>query len=316
MLVRPKDYIVIDNKYYFAVVSEYQEDERALTWLRYVKDDNVMQKLETGKAGAIVKEIYPDFVFHSQYADIELHGIALNLIKKIYYPEEAIDRLLNCSAPDSIQKDAINFIELLINAGINKQCLGITGSLMLNTHNSGSDIDMVVYGRENFFKVRAVIKDLMKSDQLNYLDEEFWQDAYQRRDCSISFEEYQWHESRKFNKFISGTTKVDVSMIPDKTERVKERGPFNKLGKKRIEAAVIDDTFSYDFPARYIVEHESINEIVSYTATFTGQVEKEERIEAEGYVEQGSDGKNRLLVGSSREATGEYIRVINEKIIN
>ena len=313
MLVRPKDYIVIDDSYFFAVVSEYQEDERALTWLRYVKDGNVMQKLETDKAGEIVKEIYPDFVFHSEYADIELHGIALNLIKKIYYPKETIDRLLNSSAPDSTQKDAISFIKLLIKEGINKQCLGITGSLMLDMHNSDSDIDMVIYGRENFFKVRTVIKNLMKSSQLSYLDKEFWQDAYQRRDCSISFEEYQWHESRKFNKCVSGTTKVDVSMVPDENERVKECGPFKKSGKKRIEAAIIDDTFSYDFPARYIIEHESINEIVSYTATYTGQVEKEERIEAAGYVEQGSDGKNRLLVGSSREATGEYIRVINEK---
>lgn len=312
MLSRPKDYIVIDDSYFFAVVSEYQEEERALTWLRYIKDDNVMQKLETDKAGDIVKGIYPDFVFHSQYADIELHAIPLNTIKKIYYPEETIDRLLNSSAPDSIQKDAIGFIELLIEAGIDKRCLGITGSLMLDTHNSDSDIDMVVYGRENFFKVRTVIKDLMNSDLLNNLDEAFWQDAYQRRNCSINFEEYQWHESRKFNKCISGTTKVDISMIPNEVERVKEYGPFKKSGHEKIEATVINDTCSFDFPARYIIKHESINEIVSYTATYTGQAEKEERIEVAGVVEQGSDGKKRLLVGSSREATGEYIRVINK----
>lgn len=312
MFVRPKDYIVIDDSYFFAVVSEYQEDERALTWLRYVKDDNVMQKLDTNKAGKIVKELYPDFIFHSQYADAKLHGIPLNCIKKIYYPEETVSALLVNSIPDNIQKDAINLIKLLIKAGIDKQCLGITGSLMLGRHNSDSDIDMVVYGRDNFFQVRTAIKELMKSDQLHYLDEAYWQDAYQRRDCSISFEEYQWHESRKFNKCISGTTKVDVSMLPDEVERVKEYGPFKKSRYEKIDATVITDTYSFDFPARYIIKHESINEIVSYTATYTGQAEKEERIEAAGYVEQGCDGKKRLLVGSSREATGEYIRVMNK----
>jgi predicted nucleotidyltransferase len=219
---------------------------------------------------------------------------------------------LNSSTPDRIQKDAVNFIELLLQAGIDKQCLGITGSLMLDTHNSDSDIDMVVYGRENFFKVRSAIKELMQSGQLNYLDEKFWQDTCQRRDCSLSFEEYQWHESRKFNKCISGSTKVDISMIPDDTERVVEQGPFKKIENEKVEATVITDTYSFDFPARYIIEHESINEIVSYTATYTGQAEKQEKIEAAGYVEQGSDGKKRLLVGSSREATGEYIRVMNK----
>lgn len=312
MFVRPKDYIVIDDSYFFAVVSEYQEDGRVLAWLRYVKDNNVVQKLDTHKAGKIVKEIYPDFIFHSQYVDAELHGVPLNRIKKIYYPEETIDRLLNSSTPDSIQKDAINFIELLLQTSIDKQSLGVTGSLMLDTHDSDSDIDMVVYGRENFFNVRAAIKDLMKSGQLNYLDEAFWQDAYQRRDCSISFEEYQWHELRKFNKCISGTTKVDVSMLPDEAERVKEYGPFKKSGHEKIDATVITDTYSFDFPARYIIKHESINEIVSYTATYTGQAKKEEKIEAAGYVEQGSDGKKRLLVGSSREAMGEYIRVMHK----
>ena len=311
MLIRPKDYIIIDDNYFFAVVSEYQEDERALTWLRYVKDNKEMQKLDTGKAGEIVKEQYPEFVYHSQYADIDLHGIPFTSMGKVLHPEDTVESLLENAMPDKIQIDAITFLQLLIKAGVEKKYIGITGSLMLDTHNKNSDIDMVVYGRENFYKVRTAIKGLMKKGELNYLDKAFWQDAYQRRDCSISFENYQWHEARKFNKCVSGNTKVDISMVPDEDERVKEYGPFKKLGQKKIESIVLDDAYSYDFPARYIIDHEIINEVVSYTATYTGQAEKDERIEASGYIEQGSDGKKRLLVGSSREADGEYIRVIN-----
>lgn len=310
MLIRPKDYIVIDNKYYFAVVSEYQEDERALTWLRYVNIGNGMQKLKTDEAGAVIKAVFPEFLFHSQYADIDLHGIPFDLINQIYRPENTVKNLLINTAPDKVQTDAINLINLLINAGIKQQYLGITGSLMLNTHNDNSDIDMVVYGRDNFYKVRAVIKGLIETEKLNSLDFDFWQDAYQRRDCSISFKDYQWHESRKFNKCVSGKTKVDISMVPDEKERVKEFGPFKKYGHEKIVATVTDDTYAYDFPARYIIEHERIQEIVSYTATYTGQAQNGERVEAAGYVEQGSDEKKRLLVGSSREAVGEHIKVI------
>ena len=71
-----------------------------------------------------------------------------------------------------------------------------------------------------------------------------------------------------------------------------------------------NDTYAYDFPSRYIIDHEIINEVVSYTATYTGQARKGEKIEASGFIEQGNDGKNRLLVGTSREANNEYIRII------
>lgn len=311
MLARPKDYIVIDDAYFFAVVSEHQEDNRVLTWLRYIKNGNTIRKLETEEAGEVVKEVYPEFVFHSEYADIELHGIPFESIKTILQPENTVDGLLDNDVLDNVQKDAVCLIELLLKEGIEKSCLGITGSLMLKTHNERSDIDMVVYGRENFFNVRAVIKNSIQSGQMLSLDKGFWQDAYQRRDCSLSFEEYYFHEKRKFNKCVSGNTKVDISMIPYEDERVDEHGPFKKHGHVTIEATVIDDSCSYDFPARYIIEHDSIKEVVSYTATYTGQAEKEEKIEAAGYIEQGSDGRKRLLVGSSREARGEYIRVID-----
>jgi len=310
MFVRPKDYISIDDKLFFAVVSEYQEDDRALAWLRYVKNSNGMQKLATAEAGDFIKDNYPEFIFHSTYADITLHGIPLDQIQQVHRPDQTIVNMLNKVSPDAVQRDAINIIKLLLDAGVKQETMGITGSLMLETQNENSDIDMIIYGRERFFKVRKIIKNYIKSGELKSLDEAFWHDAYDRRDCALSFDEYKTHELRKFNKCISGNTKVDISMIPENYERVEEHGPYIKKGQSKIVSVVTDDTYAYDFPARYIIEHDTISEIVSYTATYTGQAQKGEKIEAAGYVELGSDGMNRLLVGSSREAAGEYIRVV------
>ena len=137
-----------------------------------------------------------------------------------------------------------------------------------------------------------------------------WQDAYQRRDCSLSFEEYCKHEKRKFNKCLSGSSKVDINMIPASNEQIIEVGRFKKTGMEKIIANVIDDTFAYDFPARFYIDHENIEEVIVYTATYVGQAERGEKIEAAGYLEQDQNGKKRLVVGTSREATGEYIRVV------
>jgi predicted nucleotidyltransferase len=169
---------------------------------------------------------------------------------------------------------------------------------------------MIIYGREQFFEVRVLIQQFLKAGELDSLNESMWQDAYQRRNCELGFDEYKKHELRKHNKFISGSTKVDISMVTENYERVYENGPYKKIERDKIVAVVIEDTYAYDFPARFLIEHENFNEVVSYTATYIGQAVKEEKIEVAGYVEQGRDGKRRMLVGTNREAAGEYIRVV------
>ena len=82
MRIRPKDFISIDDKLFFAVVYEYQEDNHVLTFLRYIKDNTGMHKLTTKKAEKIISEYYPEFQFNSSYTDIGLHGIPINMIKK------------------------------------------------------------------------------------------------------------------------------------------------------------------------------------------------------------------------------------------
>jgi len=311
MFIRPKDYISIDNKLFFAVVSEYQEDDRALTWLRYVNDENGMHKLDTCQANKLIKKSHPELLFHSHYADIELHGILLAEIEKVYRPEQTVVRLLGKRFLDNKQQDAVKIVKKILEAGIKEEFIGITGSLMLDTHNELSDIDVVIYGRERFFEVRQLIIKLIESGQLQTLGESHWQDAYQRRDCTLSFDEYKFHEVRKYNKCVSGTSKVDISMMPENYERFQENGPYKKVAMDKLISIVTDDAYAYDFPSRYMIEHNTINEVVSYTATYTGQAKKGEKIEVSGFIEQGSDGKKRLLVGTSREANNEYIRVIS-----
>ena len=310
MRIRPKDFIAIDNKLFFAVVYEYQENNHALTFLRYIKDDAGMHKLTTKKAEKIIRESYPEFQFNSSYTDIGLHGIPVNMIKKIYYPEETVNSLLNIKKPDYKERDAIGAIKYLQGIGCKTDNIGVTGSIMLGAHNECSDIDIVIYGREAFLKIRSQIKKSLAIGELNPLNQAMWKDAYERRDCSLSFNDFYSHEVRKFNKFVSGNSKVDVSAISNEDEKYTESGPYKKIGKDKILSIVTDDKYAYDFPARYSIKHNSIKEVISYTATYIGQAKKGEKIEATGFVEEDKNGVRRLLVGTSREAKDEYIRIV------
>ena len=63
-------------------------------------------------------------------------------------------------------------------------------------------------------------------------------------------------------------------------------------------------------PAEFKIAHDEFDAIVSFTATYTGQAVKGEIVEVSGVVEQSQQGVKRIVVGSSREAHGEYIKVI------
>ena len=125
----------------------------------------------------------------------------------------------------------------------------------------------------------------------------------------MDFETYCFHERRKFNKFKIGETKVDISMIPDRQEQVQSNEQYSKSGLVNIQSTVTNDQYAYDNPARYYLDHEQIQEVVVYTATYVGQAKKNERIEVSGILEVAGN-KKRLVVGTSREAKQEYIKII------
>lgn len=72
-----------------------------------------------------------------------------------------------------------------------------------------------------------------------------------------------------------------------------------------------EDTFAFDSPARYGIDHPDVSEIVCCTPTYVGQARRGEVIQAAGWLEETSRGTRRLIVGTSREAPGEYVRVLH-----
>jgi predicted nucleotidyltransferase len=90
----------------------------------------------------------------------------------------------------------------------------------------------------------------------------------------------------------------------------KARGIIKSLVLKRLLQPLDDAKYSFDYPARYILDHHCIKEAVSYTATYLGQAERGEYVEVRGQLEISSLGHLRIVIGSNREAIDEYIKVI------
>jgi predicted nucleotidyltransferase len=198
-------------------------------------------------------------------------------------------------------------LDYFVSRGIPASDLGVTGSLLIGAQTARSDFDLVAYTRTAFTAARRIVTAGLLSGGFDALDERAWHDAWVRRGCSLSLEEYIWHERRKANKALFEATKFDLALVL--RDGLSSALPVRKLGRLRLRARVLDDSGAYDHPARYTLDHREVSEILVFTHTYVGQAVRGETIEAAGYLEEDVSGRLRLIIGSSREAPGEYLRV-------
>lgn len=305
---QPKDFIQTKEGLVFAVVEQGLENGRVLCFLRYKLTGSSWQKLATAEANQFLLQHYPQYLFFSAVKSAHLHAVSVADISIHHQPVKRLQQILAKLTPDIIEQDLIALCQLLQAEGIQLHDLGITGSLLLGAQQASSDIDLLVYDRKLFHQLRKLIKKMLSEDKLQQLDKPAWHDSYQRRQGDLSYTEYVWHEQRKYNKALINRRKFDLSLNAQTGELTSIS--YQKQGAVLIQTRVIDDQYAFDYPARLLIDHQDITEVVCYTATYTGQAEKGEVIEVSGQLELSNTGQARILVGSSREAQGEYIKVI------
>jgi len=297
-LLRPRDFIEDRDGWIYAV-STYDNTDRVGCILRYVPDpsgDRVnpegvcYRKVDFEESFRLIGEEKPSYLE-------EFLRIPQADIGRVYRPEE---RLAFCTARDSRVRELADLFSLPAGS------LGCTGSRLCGIESPSSDIDLVVYGRA-FFPAREILRRAIESGQVTGLSPGMWKEVYTKRDPEIPFELFLLHERRKWNRGeIRGTyfdllytrSRDDLDAPPSR------RG--KRMGRVTLEARVIDAAHSFDSPASYLVDHDEVSRIISFTHTYTGQALPGETVEACGVLEEHGD-ELWLVVGTTRTARGEYI---------
>lgn len=298
MPIRLRDFILDPDGWIYAV-STYDNEERVGCVLRYVPDENGervnpscqrYKKYDFEDAYAFIAEHKP------QYTDL-VQRIPLRDVQSVLKPEVEITRI---AMAHPRVKRLMGLLDLPPGT------VGCTGSLLCQLENSASDIDMVVYGK-HWFAAQARVKQGIRAGTIEGLSPDMWRKVYDKRKPEVSYDDFVLHEERKWNRGqIDGTyfdilytrSYDNISCVPA------TRGTV--LGKQTIEATVTDDSLAFDSPAVYDVEHESVSKVLSFTHTYSGQAVTGEVIEACGVCEEHGD-ERWLIVGTTREARGEYI---------
>ncbi|WP_347986099.1 hypothetical protein [Methylomonas sp. AM2-LC] len=303
-----KDFIETQEGLLFAVVAESLEADKVLCFLRYVLSKQGWKKVNTLAANQYLNTYHPQYLFFSAERDAHLHAVAPDAIIKHYAPQTRLQQLLAEVAPDQVIVDLQELCRLLAGEGVVLPHLGITGSLLPGVYNPESDIDIVCYDRAVFHHIRQRLKHHLAAQQCHNLQAQDWLASYERRDCDLSLADYIWHEQRKFNKGMINQRKFDLSLVIPGTESKLHH--YHKLGAIQLQTLVTDDHFGFDYPAQFSLQHAEIQTLVSYTATYTGQAITGEQVLISGQLEADEAGRKRIVVGSNREAKGEYIKVI------
>jgi uncharacterized protein len=296
--LRLRDFIEDADGWLYAV-STYDNDQRIGCVLRYVPDEDGKRVHPSGRR-------YTKYDFEDAYALVArckpafaglLHRIPHSDVRRVLKPDLEIGRI--ATTHPRVRK----LVGLLAQP---PGTIGCTGSLLCELENENSDIDMVVYGKQ-WFAAQALVRQGISDGRIEGLSEEMWRKVYEKRKPEISYDAFVLHEQRKWNRGQIEGTYFDILYTRSYDEiRSAPAGRGDVLGKMTIEAKVTDTSLAFDNPAIYEIEHDSVTRVLSFTHTYSGQALPGETIEARGVLEQ--HGRERwLIVGTTREARGEYI---------
>lgn len=113
---------------------------------------------------------FPDYVYSCPFRQKEIISAPLDSVECVYVPRKCLQHLSRLQKRDDLQEATLDLVELLSNESrISMEDFGVHGSIALDMHTPKSDIDLVVYGAQNFRRLEVSISKLVGNGVLSYV---------------------------------------------------------------------------------------------------------------------------------------------------
>ena len=282
------------------------------------------------------KKAYPKYVYQSRLHDKDrlFFSVPVDNIERIYFPRRGLSELMAMpeESLDNHLKLVHKFVKFLLKSGLLVKDLGITYSTLMGHYMSNiSDINIVVYGKENFWKLMNYL-EVAEHKLLKWKTRKDWLNFYKGRNRFKIFDKDEFVKlmSRKYSEgFFDGS--LFVIFAAEKEEEVwfewgKEK--YTSLGQVTVEGTVTDNFSSVVRPGCYEIKDSEIvgaenkfevEKVVFYSRDYCMLAYPGEKIRACGLLEkvepENGDVYYRVVVGYfdayvSDRREKEYIKVV------
>jgi len=205
------------------------------------------------------------------------------------------------------------FTRVSSQSGLTEKDFGVFGSLLHGFyHPNFSDLDFIVYGKENMNKLCEALETLYREDPSlrNEFDHMKAVESKDWKFVNYSLKEYLWHQRRKMiyayfdSKDAGRVVKAEFEPVKTWKENVNEYNPFTRIfhvGWVKAVVEITDDKDAPFIPSVYPIEVkdvldgpkvDDITRIFSYMEEFRMQAKQGEQVLVEGNLEKVVDGTN------------------------
>jgi len=241
---------------------------------------------------AAFQKAFPSYLYDCPVNGKRLIAFSDDRVERLFKPEQALAQLLRKNGRSRLEQMAIDWVNLVSGAsGVSLDEFGLHGSLCVGLRSPSPDIDIVVFGAENFCKVKAAVGRLCSERQLKYLVENRW-------------------DTVRLNKVTFQGEKVVFNAVR-KPEEIHERyGAYRRRALKpiRLKAIVTSAREAVFKPAHYEIdasrwEEHLPSQVVSMTGEFRDIASAGDEVEVSGVLERETDAATgaetyRVVVGS------------------
>ncbi len=240
---------------------------------------------------------YPNYVFHSDMhkGDRLFFSIPVDNIERIYFPRRGFSELMSMpeNSLDEHLKLVYEFGKFLLKSGFRVKDFGITYSTLMGHYMSNiSDINIVVYGKENYWKLMSYLEE-NEHEKLRWKTKEEWLDFYNRRNRFAIFDKGEFVKlmSRKKSEGFFGDSLFVIFAAEKEEETWFKWGEesYEEKGFVTVRGEVTDNFSSVVRPGCYEVKNcnvEGVKKIVFYSRDYCMLAFPGEKIEAAGILEE------------------------------
>ena len=299
------DYIETEKRLLFTVKGLHHPDGRIIAYLRYIPDvEGARRRGQTryrrvydlDETTEYLERKHPDYLCRIESKGISLQSVPVERIRKVYYPELKLQQILS-SPRSELEAEISRFVSAVSSeSGIDSRYMGVSGSVLIDLATSSSDLDIIVYGKEQGLRAYKGISSLRNRDSYirPYCAESVSEVVKSRwGDTGLDLRKLLPLEVRKKLHGLANERDYFVRLVPRPGE-VEAESRSKPLGSVTLRALIIDAQEAIYTPCRYRIETRSIEpalnvavtELVSFRGKFTEQASEGTEVEARGTLEE------------------------------